>query len=77
MSKEDRENNDKLKERYLEVLSTDEEDSFEKNRNNDINKNKFNTINGEIKTAKNFFEDISKNKVINGKIFKQVIVTQI
>ena len=76
VSKEDRENNDKLKERYLEVLSTDEEDSFEKNRNNDINKNKFNTINGEIKTAKNFFEDISKNKVINGKIFKQVNIAQ-
>ena len=54
INKEDRERNEKLKERYLEVLSTDEEDSFEKKENKHINKKKFNTIMKELNSPKKY-----------------------
>ena len=56
ISKADRERNEKLKETYLEVLSTDEDDSFEKTKNNHINKKTFNSILEELQSPKKYFE---------------------
>ena len=73
ISKEDRERNEKLKERYLEILSTDEEDSFEKRKNNNIkNKKTFNSILEELKSPKKYFEDEPKTPSIKPKIFQRV-----
>ena len=56
ISKADRERNEKLKETYLEVLSTDEDDSFEKTKNNHINKKTFNSILEGLQSPKKYFE---------------------
>ena len=56
INKADRERNEKLKETYLEVLSTDEDDSFEKTKNNHINKKTFNSILEGLQSPKKYFE---------------------
>jgi serine/threonine protein kinase len=67
--KEDRERNEKFRERCLEVLSTDEEDSFEKKKNVHINKKKYSTT---INTPKSYFEVSTKNGNINVKSIKRI-----
>ena len=67
--KEDRERNEKFRERCLEVLSTDEEDSFEKKKNIHINKKKYSTT---INTPKSYFEVSTKNGNINVKSIKRI-----
>ena len=67
--KEDRERNEKFRERCLEVLSTDEEDSFEKKKNVHVNKKKYSTT---INTPKSYFEVSTKNGNINVKSIKRI-----
>ena len=69
--KKDRERNEKLKERFLEVLSTDEEDSFER-MNDYINKKKYNKILEGFNCPKNFYEDKEKSQIVNKNIFQRV-----
>ena len=61
--KKDRERNEKLKERYLEVLSTDEGDSFEK-INNYNNDKSYNRILEGKNTHNNYYEDKEKSQYI-------------
>ena len=72
ISKEDRKRNEKLKERYLGVLSTDEEDSFEKKTNKQINKKKFSSIMEEINSPKKFYEDEPKTPILKANNLKRI-----
>ena len=72
ISKADRERNEKLKETYLEVLSTDEDDSFEKTKNNHINKKTFNSILEELQSPKKYFEGEPRTPSLKPKGFQRV-----
>ena len=62
----------KLKETYLEVLSTDEDDSFEKTKNNHINKKTFNSILEELQSPKKYFEGEPRTPSLKPKGFQRV-----
>ena len=70
--KEEKEKNEKLKEKYLEVISTDEEDSFEKMKNNYINKKKYKSILEGITSPKIFYNCEQKTEIINIKKFQRI-----
>ena len=72
ISKADRERNEKLKETYLEVLSTDEDDSFEKTKNNHINKKTFNSILEGLQSPKKYFEGEPRTPSLKPKGFQRV-----
>ena len=70
--KEEREKNEKLKEKYLEVISTDEEDSFEKMKQNYINKKKYKSILDRIGSPKIYYNGEQKTEIINMKKFQRI-----